>query len=270
MRRRFENNFNSGVEEGDIVQFEESTTYTFPFNCVVDLFLVGGGGGGGPAYDGGNNGHGGCGGFTLTQKNITFVKNQSISIIIGDGGKGGYYSRLGTNGGDTKVILDSGTSYIAQGGSRGYYSWGNPPDGSETNSKKLGGSGGGVGRVGPTDGASNGGSRSGVSYEGHTINMKGQGTTTAAFGEDNGEGPYYGAGGAACGYSSLGVHNGEGGDTGGGTWGISGGNGLFFGAGGSGADFFTTPYLNPSNSAQKQAGDGYQGVVLMRFKQINT
>lgn len=44
MRRRFENNFNSGVEEGDIVQFEESTTYTFPFNCVVDLFLVGGGG----------------------------------------------------------------------------------------------------------------------------------------------------------------------------------------------------------------------------------
>ena len=68
MRRRFENNFNSGVEEGDIVQFEESTTYTFPFNCVVDLFLVGGGGGGGPAYDGGNNGHGGCGGFTLTQK----------------------------------------------------------------------------------------------------------------------------------------------------------------------------------------------------------
>lgn len=41
MRRRFFNN--SSVREGAVMQFEHSVTYTFPFDCVVDLFLVGGG-----------------------------------------------------------------------------------------------------------------------------------------------------------------------------------------------------------------------------------
>lgn len=247
------------------MQFEHSVTYTFPFDCVVDLFLVGGGGGGGPAYDSGNNGHGGCGGFTRTILNEKFTKNQSISITIGEGGQGGMYGTVGSKGGDTKVVVNhSGRTYVAEGGAGGCHSWGNPPNDSMTeNTKVLGGSGGGIGRVGPTDGASNGGSRTRTSVEGTPINLKGQGTTTAAFGEDDGKGPYYGAGGAACGYRGG---NGKGGKTGGGTWGVNKGNGLFFGAGGSGSDFFHDENMNPSESARRKAGDGYKGVVLIRFR----
>lgn len=269
MRRRFFNN--SSVREGAVMQFEHSVTYTFPFDCVVDLFLVGGGGGGGPAYNSGNNGHGGCGGFTRTILNEKFTKNQSISITIGEGGQGGKYGTIGTKGGDTKVVINhSGKTYVAEGGAGGCHPWANPPDNLMVpNTKILGGSGGGIGRVGPTDGASNGGSRTGTSYEGTPINLKGQGTTTAAFGEDDGKGPYYGAGGAACGYvynRVPTVPNGKGGETGGGTWGVNKGNGLFFGAGGAGADFFHDENLNLIQDEYRKAGDGYQGVVLIRFR----
>lgn len=40
MRRRFLNN--SIAKEDNIVQIEHSMTYTFPFDCFADLFLVGG------------------------------------------------------------------------------------------------------------------------------------------------------------------------------------------------------------------------------------
>lgn len=179
---------------------------------------------------------------------------------------GGTYGSLGSKGGDTEVFIKPGLVYVAEGGAGGCHSWGNPPDDNMTgNTKVLGGSGGGVGRVGPTDGASNGGSRTGTSYEKVPINLKGQGTTTAAFGEDDGKGPYYGAGGAACGYRGI-VPNGKGGETGGGTWGVNKGNGLFFGAGGAGADYFYDENMNLSQNAQRKAGDGYQGVVLIRFR----
>lgn len=248
-----------------IKKIEESCTWVCPQDYDnVSIFAVGGGGGGGPVWASGNNGHGGMGGFTSSVNNIHLNAGDEIHIEIGQGGIGGKDSAVGTSGGNTTVVCEvKGINITAKGGARGGLPWENN-DGTSTRDQPsevpLGGSAGGVGRVGPSNGLSNGASLGPVkSYEGFNIYHVGQGSTTAAFGEDWGCGPYYGSGGAA--------NYGIGGSTLGGTNGINGGNGMFYGAGGGAANFFTeSDGITPSNTEKgKVSGDGHPGVVLIRL-----
>lgn len=170
----------------------------------VDIFAVGGGGGGGNGNDGSYGGQGGGGGFTATVKAKSLAKNVSYTVTIGAGGaahtpggassfgelctaQGGWY---GANGGD-------GGGYGGSGG-------GVPGSTANTWAKRAGGAGGSDGSDGLT------------TNEIYTAVGKGQGTTTRAFGDADGE-LYAGGGG------------------GGGTWGAkSSGPGGAGGAGGGG------------------------------------
>lgn len=171
----------------------------------VDIFAVGGGGGGGNGNDGSYGGQGGGGGFTATVKAKSLAKNVSYTVTIGAGGaahtpggassfgelctaQGGWY---GANGGD--------------GGGAGGSGGGVPGSTANTWAKRAGGAGGSDGSDGLT------------TNEIYTAVGKGQGTTTRAFGDADGE-LYAGGGG------------------GGGTWGAkSSGPGGAGGAGGGGA-----------------------------------
>lgn len=170
----------------------------------VDIFAVGGGGGGGNGNDGSYGGQGGGGGFTATVKAQSLAKNVSYTVTIGAGGaahtpggassfgelctaQGGWY---GANGGD--------------GGGAGGSGGGVPGSTANTWAKRAGGAGGSDGSDGLT------------TNEIYTAVGKGQGTTTRAFGDADGE-LYAGGGG------------------GGGTWGAkSSGPGGAGGAGGGG------------------------------------
>lgn len=170
----------------------------------VDIFAVGGGGGGGNGNDGSYGGQGGGGGYTATVKAQSLAKNVSYTVTIGAGGaahtpggassfgelctaQGGWY---GANGGD-------GGGYGGSGG-------GVPGSTANTWAKRAGGAGGSDGSDGLT------------TNEIYTAVGKGQGTTTRAFGDADGE-LYAGGGG------------------GGGTWGAkSSGPGGAGGAGGGG------------------------------------
>lgn len=170
----------------------------------VDIFAVGGGGGGGNGNDGSYGGQGGGGGFTATVKAKSLAKNVSYTVTIGAGGaahtpggassfgelctaQGGWY---GANGGD--------------GGGAGGSGGGVPGSTANTWAKRAGGAGGSDGSDGLT------------TNEIYTAVGKGQGTTTRAFGDADGE-LYAGGGG------------------GGGTWGAkSSGPGGAGGAGGGG------------------------------------
>lgn len=157
------------------VKFLTSGDLKFTESLNIDAFLVGGGGGGtdsdesvalwdGRYYYGGG---GGGGGYTKTKKDIEIVKNNVYPITIGAGGSKGNNRTAGTGG--TTSAFDI-TASGGKGGSRG----------SETNSSYSGGNGGSGGgnysfytpRAGGSDG-SDGGTNAG----------KGQGTTTAEFGE---------------------------------------------------------------------------------------
>lgn len=170
----------------------------------VDIFAVGGGGGGGNGNDGSYGGQGGGGGFTATVKAKSLAKNVLYTVTIGAGGaahtpggassfgelctaQGGWY---GANGGD--------------GGGAGGSGGGVPGSTANTWAKRAGGAGGSDGSDGLT------------TNEIYTAVGKGQGTTTRAFGDADGE-LYAGGGG------------------GGGTWGAkSSGPGGAGGAGGGG------------------------------------
>lgn len=170
----------------------------------VDIFAVGGGGGGGNGNDGSYGGQGGGGGFTATVKAKSLAKNVPYTVTIGAGGaahtpggassfgelctaQGGWY---GANGGD--------------GGGAGGSGGGVPGSTANTWAKRAGGAGGSDGSDGLT------------TNEIYTAVGKGQGTTTRAFGDADGE-LYAGGGG------------------GGGTWGAkSSGPGGAGGAGGGG------------------------------------
>ena len=170
----------------------------------VDIFAVGGGGGGGNGNDGSYGGQGGGGGFTATVKAKSLAKNVSYTVTIGAGGaahtpggassfgelctaQGGWY---GANGGD--------------GGGAGGSGGGVPGSTANTWAKRAGGAGGSDGSDGLT------------TNEIYTAVGKGQGTTTRAFGDADGE--LYaggGGGGGTWGAKSSGP-GGAGGDGGGG------------------------------------------------------
>lgn len=182
---------------------------------LIDVFLVGGGSGG---YRGG-----GAGGYTMTATRIPIARGAEYVVTIGAGGRrqaaGGATSAFGftANGGKAPSSYFGGT----------------------------GGSGGGAGSSGNLYGAGGGsdgnnGSRSG-DYEGGS----GQGYTTRAFGEADGELFAGGGGGRGTTYGSSGGAGG----------GASTGKSAAANTGGGGGSD------NPNKS---DAGAGGSGIVIIR------
>ena len=168
---------------------------------AIDVFCVGGGAGGQRNEDSGYDTRcpGGGGGYTTTQKNVSVEKNQSYDITIGAGGAGNSYVPLGSYGNDGGTTTAFGVS--ASGGKAAYSTNGAAPGGN-------GGSGGGC-----ADENSNGGSDGGNGTGSSASQGRGQGTTTRAFGESDGE--LFAGGGAGYAYSTGGTGGaGGGGDAG--------------------------------------------------------
>ena len=148
-----------------------------PVTGTVDAFVVGGGSGGLDQYGGG-------GGYAKTFLSIPVTQGQSIQIIIGQGGIGGYWDDYNsefipaTGGGFSQFM---NPSYRAEGGVAPLYgNYGGEGGGS-------GGSGGGDSsyRNGGTDGSNSW--LNGPAYSSGTWGGKGQGTTTRDFGEPSGQ-----------------------------------------------------------------------------------
>lgn len=199
-------------EKKTILKLKTSGVLTLSKDCYADVFVVGGGGGGNGTNlsvvnDHYHSGGGGGGGYTKTQR-VAFTKSTEYTAIIGAGGAGGAKNAFGVEGGSTSL---NGVS--AEGAkSANRYS-------GQTSGGGYGGSGGGSGYPNKTyshgggDGGSNGSNGSGYNVVG-----VGQGTTTRAFGEPDGE-LFAGGGGAGLvattNWSNT-LLSGKGGDGGGG------------------------------------------------------
>lgn len=170
------------VDENGWIRFLSSGELRVKSTTVIDAFLVGGGGAAASDVRDGTStsrfvymSPGGGGGYTVTKRAFTLYPHKKYSIVIGDGGK--YYtanSSAAKNGGRGDTTSAFGVS--AEGGYGGSFA---PDKGGD------GGSGGGAwgdaSYTGGIDGADgNGGSES---RPGGT----GQGRTTRAFEEENGE-----------------------------------------------------------------------------------
>lgn len=222
-------------------KFTSSITYQniMPQFAVkeFDAFCVGGG------SSGATNGGGGAGGYTSTVRNQTL--GNTLSVYIGSGGSA---SSNHSQGGSTRIVGASiqctanGGGSISSGQSTSYGADGGSGGGSRGNSSYYAGDGGSDGSNGGAGQLNSGG--------------KGQGTTTRAFGEPDGE-LFAGGGGAG---SSTSYSGGSGGAGGGGDAGRSGPNlydaksGQFGTGGGGGA-------AANSNTAN---GAGGSGVAMIR------
>lgn len=199
----------------------------------LDVFLAGGGGSGGP--DGWSSGGGG--GYTKNIIGLVPNIGSEYSIVIGAGGASVSTGFVGNDGGITSAFGSS-----ALGGKRGQNR-----DVSPEGKGGDGGSGGGgqCGFGNITGGNGSGGSDGGDGQGGGngSLGGKGQGTTTRAFGDINGElycgggsgahssnfGGTPGAGGGGEGVSNSNPSQGKNGVTN-----TGGGGGGMRGAGGSG------------------------------------
>ena len=260
--------YTSYVAEPGQQVFTTSGTFTVPKGVKsVDVFLVGGGGAGGGVYQTtfddyphGYNcttilwiyGNGGGGGYTKTVKNIAVKPGKEYNITIGAGDAFDTNNQTNiTYGGTTRAL-----GYSASGGQRGVNTGYGQATGTETIPKVYctrygnGGSGGGQGgwyHNNPWYSNSigyggDGGSDGSNGYECFSstwstrlcTDIKGQGTTTRAFGKSSGT--LYAGGGGGAGHTvggrggaggGLGYngHNDNSGTGGGGCRGYSGGSG---------------------------------------------
>ncbi|MBN3521454.1 T9SS type A sorting domain-containing protein [Algoriphagus lutimaris] len=174
----------------------------------VDILLVGGGGGGG-----GGTSAGGGGGGEVKVINVDLNLGAELVITIGTGGNGSVNSsNRGTVGGNTIVVLNSGTissTFRANGGGYGGGSGSNRDGG-------IGGSGGGGGsRITPASQAgpgSGGGTSSGAGAGIIYLNSGGNGSyTTNSLAAGAGGGGAAGAGFSGVSSASIG-QGGNGGD----------------------------------------------------------
>ena len=216
----------------DIIRFTESQDWVVPAGVsVVDVFAVGGGGSGGFGYDE-YAGGGGGGGYTKTVKGLSVVPKTIIPITVGAGG-------MWTS---TNAKTDGGTSsfgdyVIALGGKTA-----NSLSGAD------GGSGGGGTDVEYGDGVA-GGSDGANGLGSYYNGGKGQGTTTRAFEETDGELFAGGGGGGRGGRGGAG-----GGGTGSGN--TKAGNGTPNTGGGGGGT---------GSNKYDYAGIGGSGIVIVRW-----
>lgn len=252
-------------EKKTILKLKTSGVLTLTKDCIADVFCVGGGGGGNGSNSTSTNYHyhsggGGGGGYTKTQR-VSFTKQTQYQAIIGAGGSGASKNAFGGEGGTTSI-----NEVSAEGGkSSNKYS-------GQLSGGGYGGSGGGSGYPskeyahGGGDGGSNGSNGSGYNVVG-----VGQGTTTKAFGDSDGE-LFAGGGGAgdAMGTnSSINYKSGIGGSGGGGNGADSGqrnartpvlaasGVENTGGGGGGGSYGYGSSYDN--------GAAGGSGVILIRF-----
>lgn len=258
-------------EEHTIVKLKTSGIITFDSDFPADVFVVGGGASGAGSY--GNyspqiSGGGGGGGYTKTQR-VSFKKGIEYPATIGAGGVGvsnnTFNNRNGNAGGATSI---NGVS--ANGGNPGTGGYGSTSvPGTSYGNGGSGGSGGGSSFWGSSSypgigaGGSDGGSGTSNRISTGTIpGGAGQGTTTRAFGEPDGE-LFAGGGGGGCGDTKLfSTPNGGagGGGNGGGTnnsrEATSGQENT--GGGGGGVFFY-------SSNVTRYSGAGGSGVILIRF-----
>lgn len=215
-----------------ISAFTSSANFIVPASVrSIDVFCVGGGGGGGRGSSGNDEycGGGGAGGYTTTVKNISVTPGQAIAVTIGAGGA------VSTDGSASYVTINGNQTCIAAGGGRGINGWNWSGYGG------TGGSGGGRGAYFDKGGGVN--ADNGYSDGGGGI--RGQGTTTRAFGESWNT-LYAGGGGGGGNAQYLPSARGYGGAGGGGngsdamgrvgsagTAGTGGGGGGGYGYGGS-------------------------------------
>lgn len=253
-------------EKKTILKLKTSGVLTLTKDCIADVFCVGGGGGGNGSNSTSINYHyhsggGGGGGYTKTQR-VSFTKQTQYQAIIGAGGSGASKNAFGGEGGTTSI-----NEVSAEGGkSSNKYS-------GQLSGGGYGGSGGGSGYPskeyahGGGDGGSNGSNGSGYNVVG-----VGQGTTTRAFGDSDGE-LFAGGGGAgdAMGTnSSINYKSGIGGSGGGGNGADSGQRNARTpvlaasgventggGGGGGGSYGYGSSYDN--------GAAGGSGVILIRF-----
>ena len=253
--------------------FTSTQTYTIDSKWKsADVFLVGGGGSGGYVatinYSSGGGDpwgvvSGAGGGHTKTERNISITSN-NIEVTIGAGAtapispSGNVDERDGNNGSNT-ICNINGVEIKATGGSGGYATK------SGRESGGGGGSGGGAasvnnaqGTVWSGSGGSNGGNGGEAGFENssgtrYTVaGGTGQGTTTRVFEEDTGT-LYAGGGGASKGYGRY-SYSSE-------TDGKTGGNG----GGGDGRDGKNHHATAYGGGGAGIAGNGYQGVVMVRL-----
>ena len=188
--------------KGWLLKFLTNGTLTLRTDVNVDVFSVGGGGGGGASVGGG-----GGGGYTKTLLGLLLPKNTAVDVFIAIGGSGASVgstsSHTNAGRGTSSYIEINGTRYNQADGGYG----GDNGDGSATGRRGggNGGSGGGGGSYGTGmtggKGGSNGGNGSKGTYTSGNSSRAGsggtgQGYTTRAFGEPDGE-IYSGGGGAA-------------------------------------------------------------------------
>lgn len=234
-----------------VIEFTSNGTLTFGQSCIADIFTVGGGASG--EVRASNPARGGGGGYTTTLRDIAIVANASLSVYIGNGGRGIYSkkgARLGESGGDTYCTYNGNQIALAKGGAC-------PSGGS--------GGGGGFDLYSPNPGAAPGGSDGG-NGGGNLGKGTGQGTTTREFGLSNGT-LYSGGGGGSMMLSDDGdeIYTIAAGGYGGGGPGVTFtmidgptiGDATFYGGGGGA---YRTAHGNATSGA------GYKGICIFRIK----
>lgn len=238
------------------IKFLTSGTLTVEKDVEVDAFLVGGGAAGEVTANDdiglqvGNRG--GNGGETKTQKGITVAAGKKYDIVIGEGGKS-YETTTGftrTVGGTTRAF-----GYFAIGGDSSYfnvnyYDVGSGGGGRGFGREGLGGDGG--------DDGEKGGNGSGWASAKNSVGKAGQGTTTRAFGETNGQ--LYAGGGAGTGNGNGAGRASEG-----------GGGGMAYSASGTALGINRDALENTGGGgcgaragAAEKSGNGGSGIVIIR------
>ena len=236
----------SGGDEWTL-KFLTSGLLTLLKDADIDIFAVGGGGGGGNGNDGSYGGQGGGGGYTATVKAQSLAKNVPYTVTIGAGGA------AHTSGGSSsfgELCTAQGGEYGANGGDGGGYGGsggGVPGSTANTWAKRAGGAGGSDGSDGLTT--------NGI----YTVVGKGQGTTTRAFGDADGE-LYAGGGGGGGTYGASSSGPGGAGGAGG------GGNGNKFRMDGLPGET-NTGGGGGGGGGHNSGGAGGSGIVIIRAAQ---
>lgn len=252
------------VRKDGVVELLTSGTIVFLEPLTIDLFLVGGGASGSArrasaTYKRGDGGGGG--GYTKTVKQRDVTANESIAVVIGEGGVGAddpRYNNSGANGGTTRFGSEFAPGGKAYAPDQGY----NGGDG---------GSGGGGGVAYKSSGGE-GGTDGGNGSAGDAAGGRGQGTTTREFGEETGK-LYAGGGGGGRYMAAVQPVVSIGGAGGGGTGAWAGdtkdayqpaASGVANTGGGGGGGAVGTNNLSVANRPIGYVGAGGSGVVCFR------
>lgn len=258
---------------GRIELYESGTLVLFP--GTYDVFLVGGGASGGNesthTQSGSATGGGGSG-YTTTQKNITISERTEANVTVGAGGVFTYAIPYKSAAGGITSIQSSSFSNNAQGGK----STNSDTSGTDSAGEGTDGGSGGAARASARNEAGHVGGSNGSNGESNnimgviTVGGVGQGTTTRAFGEEDGT-LYAGGGGGGNITSSSGVTGssagGAGGGGNGGTYNSPDGGKVYnvstagtanTGGGGGGGAISSAP-------ANARPQNGGSGIVIIRW-----